>query len=122
MITNDLADRREAKPGPGRARCEKRLEQPLGDVFSKAGASIADGDASIGARLQFSAAEDARGHKMLRIRRDIDASGLPHCLRCVPAQVDNDLLQLRTLAEYRKTSGRARDDQFNAGRQRCSQE
>src|SRR3981189_3241021 len=98
MVADDLGDRCEAKPGSGRARREKGLEQPLGYFFSEAGASIADGDASIGARLQFSATEDARGHKMLRIHRDFDASRFPHCLHRVTAQVDDDLLQLRRLA------------------------
>ena len=33
VIANDLADRREAEPGPGGARREKWLEQPLGYFF-----------------------------------------------------------------------------------------
>src|SRR5262249_52434015 len=120
MIANDLAYRREPQPRSCRARSEKRLEQALCDVLAKAPASIGDGDASIRARLQFSVAEDAGGSKVLRIRRDIDASRFPHRLRRIPAQVDYDLLQLRSLAEYRKAFGRVRDDQLDARRQRRS--
>ena len=61
------------------------------------------------------------GHVFL-LRGDANRSAMRHGLRCISAQVEDDLLKLRRLARYHEVFRDVFDPELDAGRQRGTQQ
>jgi hypothetical protein len=113
MVANDLADGCEAKACPSRTGREKRLEKSTRHRLVETGTVVGDDQMHVAAGGQVAVAEGARLIELLCVRHDTDATGAFHRLCGVLAQVENDLLHVRRLADHREIGRHVRDDEFD---------
>jgi hypothetical protein len=122
VLAHDLAYRGESQAVAGRTRGEKRLEDPSQRSPLHAATGIAHRDAHVTARLKLTMTEETLGGDVVDLGLELDAAGIFHRLRCVVAEVEDHLLQLRKLAGHDGGHRRFTDRQNDPRRQRDIQQ
>src|SRR5260370_12124080 len=100
MLTYDLVYRCQSETVPGRTCCEERLEDPSQSQLVHATAGIPHRYAHISARSKLAMGEQLPAGDFVQLGLDLDASGIFHRLRCIVAEIENHLLQLRRLPRH----------------------